>query len=137
MPDGAPQNDENSEAGAIEAALRRFAFVYTVEIGPVRPGALAYERELAGRLALTALVVHRMHGRATVEDGVRVAWHQIADEFMLGTTAAVPAASATRSADALLRAAVAATLAPAPAFDASAWAARTGLWRNPCPINSA
>jgi hypothetical protein len=132
MPDGAPQNDENSEA-----ALRRFAFVYTVEIGPVRPGALAYERELAGRLALTALVVHRMHGRATVEDGVRVAWHQIADEFMLGTTAAVPAASATRSADALLRAAVAATLAPAPAFDASAWAARTGLWRNPCPINSA
>lgn len=132
MPDGAPRNDENSEA-----ALRRFVFVYTVEIGPVRPGALAYERELAGRLALTALVVHRMHGRATVEDGVRVAWHQIADEFMLGTTAAVPAASATRSADALLRAAVAATLAPAPAFDASAWAARTGLWRNPCPINSA
>ncbi len=132
MLDGAPQNDENSEA-----ALRRFAFVYTVEIGPVRPGVLAYERELAGRLALTALVVHQMHGRATVEDGVRVAWHQIADEFMLGTTAAVPAASATRSADALLRAAVAATLAPAPAFDASAWAARTGLWRNPCPINSA
>ncbi len=111
--------------------------MYTVEIGPVRPGVLAYERELAGRLALTALVVHQMHGRATVEDGVRVAWHQIADEFMLGTTAAVPAASATRSADALLRAAVAATLAPAPAFDASAWAARTGLWRNPCPINSA
>lgn len=135
MPDGAPQNDENSEAGAIEAALRRFAFVYTVEIGPVRPGALAYERELAGRLALTALVVHRMHGRATVEDGVRVAWHQIADEFMLGTTAAVPAASAMRSADALLHAAVAATLVPA--FDASAWVARPGLWRNPCPINSA
>lgn len=70
MPDGAPQNDENSEAGAIEAALRRFAFVYTVEIGPVRPGVLAYERELAGRLALTALVVHRMHGPLTAT-GVR------------------------------------------------------------------
>lgn len=136
MPDGAPRNDENGAPDA-EAALRRFTFVYTVEIGPVRPGALAHERELAGRLALTALVVHRMHGRTTVEDGVPVTWRRIADEFMLGTTAAVPTASATRSADALLRAAVAAALAPAPAFDAAAWAARTGLWRNPRPINSA
>lgn len=71
MLDGAPQNDENSEA-----ALGRFAFVYTVERS-VRWGAGVRARA-GGAAALTALVCDDMHGRATVEDGVRVAWHQIA-----------------------------------------------------------
>lgn len=128
MPSGGTCGNENTVPGGAQAPR----FVYMVAIHPVHTAAPTDARELAGSVALTEIAVHRMHGRTALGGGAPITWRRVADEWMLGTDAAVSSHAARQSAGALLAEVVGEILASAtPAFDPAAWTAETRLWHRP------
>ena len=116
-------------AGNENGAPAGCTFGCMVEVRPARPVPGEHARERVVGAVLAEFVVLRMDARATREGGAVVAWRRVPGACALTTDAAVPAAVAARSADALAAAAAADARAALPGLDAGAWLLRLRLWR--------